>query len=216
MYSGGKDSTLAAKRLENQGYHVYFIHFDNGYMLDTDKPYLTYKYALSDFENLSFPYEFHSISIQKSFHQFFRDWKDQYGDHLEDGSLDSEIRCLACRVAMYKAALEIAIDYGFSFIAEGARTCQKFLIEQPIMIQRFKKLASMYGIEILYPVLDLEDGKEEIKELLKYGLSSKSWESKCLLGREAKEKTKEDENIILDYYESHIKPKIYVKKNSSH
>ena len=214
MYSGGKDSTLAAMRLKNLGYHVYFIHFDNGYMLDTDKPYLTYKYALSDFENFSFPYEFHSISIKNLFSNFFYEWKKEHGENLENGNIDSEIRCLACRSAMYKVTLDIARNYGFSLIAEGARICQKFLIEQPIMIKRFKELASQYGIEVLYPVFDLIDDKEEIGELLKYGLSSKTWESKCLLGREAKEKTNEDEELILNYYESHIKPKIYVKKNS--
>ena len=142
------------------------------------------------------------------------EWKKEHGENLENGNIDSEIRCLACRSAMYKVTLDIARNYGFSLIAEGARICQKFLIEQPIMIKRFKELASQYGIEVLYPVFDLIDDKEEIGELLKYGLSSKTWESKCLLRREAKEKTNEDEELILNYYESHIKPKIYVKKNS--
>ena len=43
LYSGGKDSTLAAIRLYNAGYNVHFIHFDNGHMRDQDKPYLTFQ-----------------------------------------------------------------------------------------------------------------------------------------------------------------------------
>ena len=42
LYSGGKDSTLAAIRLYKAGYNVHFIHFDNGHMLDQNKPYLTF------------------------------------------------------------------------------------------------------------------------------------------------------------------------------
>ena len=48
--------------------------------------------------------------------------------------------------------------------------------------------------------------EEEIKELLENGFSSKGWESKCLLGRKAKDKNLEDEQTILNYFDDVIKP----------
>ena len=56
LYSGGKDSTLAAFRLYNAGYNVHFIHFDNGYMRDKDKPYLTFKETFSKEKDYYFDY----------------------------------------------------------------------------------------------------------------------------------------------------------------
>ena len=44
------------------------------------------------------------------------------------------------------------------------------------------------------------------KEIIEAGFSSKSWESKCLLGRRAMDKTLLDETIILEYFDSFIKP----------
>ena len=62
------------------------------------------------------------------------------------------------------------------------------------------------GIKLLFPVIDLEDDIKEQQELIKNGFSSKSWESKCLLGRRAMDKTLLDETIILEYFDSFIKP----------
>lgn len=211
LYSAGKDSTLAAIRLRNAGYNVHFIHFDNGSMLDIDKPYLTFKETFSAYPGYYFEFENHSIKIKEIFEEYFSRWNSENVSDLTDSSLDSEIRCLSCRMAMYTEAIKYAKDHNFKYIAEGARISQKFMIEQPPMIELLKKLTSIYGIKILYPVLDLEDDFEEKEELIKNGFSSKSWESKCLLGRKAKEKTKEDEKIIISYYEDNIKPKVMKK-----
>lgn len=211
LYSGGKDSTLAAIRLKNDGYNVHFIHFDNGAMLDTDKPYLTFKNTFADHKGYYFDYQNHSVNIERSFKDYFNCWKEEHGNVLKDETLDSEVRCLSCRLAMYTEAIKYAKEHGFKYIAEGARISQKFMIEQPLMIEQLQNLATNYGIEVLYPVLDLEDDFLEKEELIENGFSSRSWESKCLLGRRAKEKNDEDEKIIIDYYEEKIKPKVFKK-----
>ena len=56
LYSGGKDSTLAAYRLYNAGYNVHFIHFNNGYMCDEDKPYLTFQETFDKEKDFYFDY----------------------------------------------------------------------------------------------------------------------------------------------------------------
>ncbi len=206
LYSGGKDSALSAIRLRNLGYHVYFFHFDNGHMLDQNKPYLTFKNTFNPYDGYHFEYQNRAIDISDFFDDYFENWKDQYGNVLENGTLSSEIRCLSCRMAMYTKVFEYALEHKFKYVAEGARISQKFMIEQQPMIDKFKELASFYGIELLYPVLNLEDDEEEIKELLENGFSSKGWESKCLLGRKAKDKNLEDEQTILNYFDDVIKP----------
>lgn len=204
MYSGGKDSTLSAFRLYNAGYNIHFIHFNNGHMKDTDKPYLTFKKSFEDKDGFYFNYEFSNVNIKKEFEEYFSNWNNsQY-----DSSLTSEIRCLSCRMAMYTKAIMIAKEYGFKYIAEGARISQKFMLEQQPMINRLKDLASIYGIKLIFPVLYLSDNQKEIEELINNGHSSKTWESKCLIGSPAKEKTREDERIILEYFETKIKPQI--------
>ncbi len=110
-------------------------------------------------------------------------------------------------MAMYTKAFEIAKGGNYKVMAEGARISQGFMLEQRPMIERIKELASEFGIQMLFPVLELEPGQEK-KELIKAGFSSKSWESKCLLGRTAMEKSAEDEEQILEYYDNILKPKI--------
>lgn len=205
MYSGGKDSTLSAIRLVKMGYNVYFIHFDNGHMLDSDKPYLTWKKAFFEKDGYYFPYKYSCVSIQKDFNLFFGKWMCEHNDE-RDKAKTSEIRCLSCRSAMYLKAIEIARSEEFKFIADGARISQKFMLEQIPMTIRYRNLAKTFGIEVLYPVLDLVDDNVEKQEIITAGFSSKTWESKCLLGEPAMDKTLADEKEILEYYDKIIKP----------
>ena len=50
--------------------------------------------------------------------------------------------------------------------------------------------------------------QKEIEELLSNGHSSKTWESKCLIGKPPKDKTSDDERIIVDYYDSILEPAV--------
>ena len=208
LYSGGKDSTLAAIRLYNAGYNIHFIHFDNGHMLDQDKPYLTFQETFNKEQEYYFDYELSSVDIKQIFEEYFNNISS---DMTNDPTLLSEIRCLSCRMAMYTKAIQIAKERGYKFIAEGARISQKFMLEQLPITNRLKDLASSQGIKLLFPVLYVDDDQKEIEELLAHGHSSKTWESKCLIGRPAKDKTNEDEILIVDYYDTVLEPAIQKK-----
>ena len=205
LYSGGKDSTLAAIKLYNAGYNVHFIHFDNGHMRDQDKPYLTFIETFDKEKEYYFDYELSNVDIKSLFEEYFDDWSTNL---TNDEALISEIRCLSCRMAMYTKAIQIARERGYKYIAEGARISQKFMLEQLPITTRLKELAASQGIKLLLPVLYVDDDQKEIEELLANGHSSKTWESKCLIGRPAKDKTAEDEKIIVDYYDSILEPAI--------
>lgn len=207
LYSGGKDSTLSAIRLHNAGYNVHFIHFDNGHMKDQDKPYLTYRKTFSPEDGYYFSYLHKNCDIKCLFNCLF----SNYNSFKDNSELTSEIRCLSCRMAMYIEAIRIAKKEGFKYLAEGARTSQKFMLEQRPILKRVKDIASSYGIELLLPVLDLSDDQEEINELIANGYSSKTWESKCLIGKPAKDKTIEDEEKIISFFDETIKP-VMLKK----
>ena len=71
LYSGGKDSTLAAIKLYNAGYNVHFVHFDNGYMRDQDKPYLTFQETFNKEKVYYFDYELSSVDIKTLFEEYF-------------------------------------------------------------------------------------------------------------------------------------------------
>ena len=208
LYSGGKDSTLSAIRLYNAGYNVHFIHFDNGYMKDQDKPYLTFMETFDKEKDYYFDYELSSVDVKKIFDEYFSYFSTNLSNDL---SLASEIRCLSCRMAMYTKAIQIAKERGYKYIAEGARISQKFMLEQLPIITRLKELAASNGIKLLFPVLYVDDDQKEIEEILDNGYSSKSWESKCLIGTPAKDKKEEDEEIIIDYYDSVLEPAVKKK-----
>lgn len=208
MYSGGKDSTLAAIRLYNSGYNVHFLHFDNGYMRDKDKPYLTFQETFNKKDGYYFDYALSEVDISNLFTEYFGNWPSNIS---EDPFLLSEIRCLSCRMAMYTKAIQIAKERGYKYIAEGARISQKFMLEQLPIITRLKELAASHEITLLFPVLYVDDDQQEIEELLSNGYSSKTWESKCLIGKPAKEKTPEDERVIVNYYDSVLEPAIQKK-----
>ena len=182
LYSGGRDSTLAAIRLYNAGYNVHFIHFNNGYMCDCDKPYLTFQEIFNKEIDYYFDYELSNVDVKGLFEEYFNNWSIGV---TNDSTLDSEIRCLSCRMAMYTKVIQIAKEKGYKYIAEGARIRQKFMLEQLPIITRLKELTASQGIKLLFPVLYVDDDQKEIEELLANGYSSKTWESKCLIGKPA-------------------------------
>ena len=208
LYSGGKDSTLAAIRLYKAGYNVHFIHFDNGHMCDQDKPYLTFLETFNRENDFYFDYALSNVNIKDLFEEYYKEWSLKISN---DKELDSEIRCLSCRMAMYTKAIEIAKELGYKYIAEGARISQKFMLEQLPITERLKDLASSHGIKLLLPVLHVDDDQKLINELLENGHSSKTWESKCLIGKPAKDKTPEDEEKIINYYDTIIESNIQKK-----
>lgn len=208
LYSGGKDSTLAAIRLYNAGYNVHFLHFDNGHMRDQDKPYLTFQELFNKDKEFYFDYEFSAVDIKSLFEEYFSEFTS---NQSTDKDLLSEIRCLSCRMAMYTKAIQLANERGYKYIADGARISQKFMLEQLPITTRLKELAATYGIKLLFPVLYVDDDQKEIEEMLANGYSSKTWESKCLIGEPAKDKTPEDERLVIEHYDKILQPIVQKK-----
>ncbi len=237
LYSGGKDSMLSALRLHNDGYNVFFIHFDNGYMRDTDFPFIrgvttfnnqyisvssflqcqnTYDISIQvkmpNYEKTAeycFSEMFKNVNISKHFTTLCNRIGLKLDGNLEGGSIFSELRCLCCRTAMYIEIIKIAKKLGFEYIGDGARESQDFFIEQEEMLNRYRKIANIHGIELLLPVWKVTDDKAVIQELVDGGLPAKAAEAKCLIGRPAMKKSEEDKKKILNIFDKKILPYVF-------
>ena len=83
---------------------------------------------------------------------------------------------------MYVEAIAYCKNHNIGYISEGARRTQKFFVELPEMIQRYKQLVENNGIELLLPVYALESDWERKLALADRGYIPKTFEPQCWLG----------------------------------
>lgn len=206
MYSGGLDSFLSCIRLVNQGYKVYLLHFDNGSSIGTENIQIGAERLQKMYKD---NVEFLGIASTAAKFIYYRELVnienlnalELYEKH---GKISiSQYRCLLCRMAMYTYAISLAKKMNIKYIAEGARKSQLFAIEQQKLINEFKNLCNKYEIELLTPVIDLEDDYQKENELLDNGFLPIANEGKCLLGYQMdRELTKEEIEDIKKFYAS--------------
>ena len=197
MYSGGLDSLLSTIRLVNLGYKVNLIHFDNGCSIGTENVYRGVQKLIERFGTDKIKY-LGVVSIISTIRAFKKienlkltEIISKYGDVTL-----SQYQCLVCRSAMYANALLYAKKYGFTEIAEGARRCQKFVVEHPQMILNYREFLQNFDIKLLTPVYNLENELEKENEILLSNVPLIAYEGKCLLGYPLCESNPIDEEIV--------------------
>ncbi|MDF1642898.1 MAG: hypothetical protein P1U80_01775 [Pseudomonadales bacterium] len=117
LISGGLDSLLAARVIQNQGIHVEGINFYTGFCVEghthairkKDKAKPKRNNALWSAEQLSM--KLHIIDISEEYKDIVINPKHGYGAHLNP--------CLDCKIFMVQKALDWANDNGFDFIITG-------------------------------------------------------------------------------------------------
>ncbi len=184
LYSGGKDSLLSAILLIEKGYEVYLVHYDNSLEIGQNN-------VKNGFKRLEKKYGSNKVKfvgIKKTdaiFRELIKEFYNTKFKNIYDkfGNISvSEFNCLACRLSMYIESIILCKKLNIHFVADGARTSQKFAIEQPQMLDLFTSLFKKYNIDIIYPVKDLTDDFQEKNDLLIRGIIPKVSESQCLLG----------------------------------
>lgn len=184
MYSGGRDSTLAACRLAEQGYFVYLVNFSQGAVLHGKNAAHGAERLMNLYgkDHIEFLGNKHIAGIWRDF--IFPVYNKKPSEILNEfGELTiSQFNCLACRSAMYVWCVIKAKKENIRFIAEGARADQGFCVQMPGIIQRYKNLLAEYGMELLTPVYDLNDDWERKNQLLARGFVPKTLEPQCLIG----------------------------------
>lgn len=211
LYSGGLDSVLSACRLVCSGYKVHLIHFDNGSSIGSERVLEGAKHLEETFgEKIDYLGVIPIIGTVNRFKKIENQKFSQIAKEFGNLSI-SQYQCLLCRSAMYYNALGIALENGYSFIAEGARISQKFAIEQTPMINEYRALLNNYGIELLTPVIELDDDYQRTLEISYYGLPICAYEAKCFLGYPIDEENPVSDEVVSDtveFFRKFILPEI--------
>lgn len=211
FFSGGRDSMLAACRLIRQGYYVSMISFDNGSEVGIDNIGETAKRIINRYGSNCCRYlgSYYMGDIKKSL-QYYFDNTSFKKIYEELGSIDfNQVQCMACRSAMYMAGIILCKIYGIDIIAEGARKCQLFAIEQPKMIEEYRILLERYKIKLELPVYELESDWQRRLELQDNGFLPKTLESVCTIGLPMSGPLSEDDINMHTYaYQKKILPSI--------
>lgn len=213
MLSGGRDSFLSACRLlEDKKNTVIMVTFDNGCMLQSENAGLSAERIIQKYgkERASYLGVYKIYAVIRDFFWPYMNMKPVDQKHAFYGLTPSQFQCLICRTSMYIYSIWIAKRERASYIAEGAREDQKFVIELPGMAKkRYRELVENVGIELLLPVYDLKSDWERDNELMRYGYICKTMEPKCLVGVPIENSI--DESVIKgvhQYYDQIILPKI--------
>lgn len=211
MYSGGLDSFLSACRLVQAGYQVLLIHFDNGSIIGTE--YIE-KGANVLKERFGKRIEYLGIVSTAGVNMRLKKIENQKLSTIAmnfGNTTLSQYQCLICRSAMYYYAAAICLEKGIHYVAEGARKSQKFAIEQTPILEEYYNFLKQYDLELLLPVIDLEDDVEKILEINEWGYPAIPYESKCLLGYHLEDEYPVDDEIIegtLNIFKSIIRPEL--------
>lgn len=184
LFSGGRDSFLAACKLIEEGYKTYMITFENGAGVKAKNAEHGANRIIKRYgkENVNFLGVRNISGIWRYFIFPYYNLRPseiitQYGELPV-----SQFHCLSCRSAMYIWSIIKANQMNIKYIADGARQDQGFAIELPNMIHHFKKMFSEYSLELLLPVYELDDDWKRKNLLLIRGFVPKTLEPQCLLG----------------------------------
>jgi tRNA U34 2-thiouridine synthase MnmA/TrmU len=164
LFSGGRDSTLAAVRLGNQYRRIVLVTITTGHMVGIDRV----RNRLSELGRFMSGND--TIWLQVSVAPAFA---RQFGLGHQS--------CLACHHLHVAAAVKIAEEYSARRIALGYTAYQSNWIEQtPYAISQLTQALQTANMQLLLPVLDINSKDQAKTELRKLGLTDAALEQKCL------------------------------------
>jgi len=162
LFSGGRDSTLAAIRLARL--------FERIVLVTVKSPYMTgLRNLQSRLEELK-----RVLAVQC-------EWMLVPEKRLLPYQVSGkDLGCIGCHFSYFASAYSIARQLGSDSIACGFVEYQNSWVEQtPYSVARLRDLMSQYRIKLLLPVADLRSKAEVQTELATYGVTQDSLELKC-------------------------------------
>lgn len=184
LFSGGKDSLLTTLLLLERGFKVFLVTYENGCGLNSKSAIMTAKRLVKK-------YGVDKVEILgvKNISPIWRGFLFEYYKLLPSEILKkygeisiSQFNCLSCRLSMYIVSIIICKKMGFSYVADGARRDQLFVIEQESFLLEFIKLFKKYDINLLFPLKDFNDDFDLKNQILIRGIVPKTYEPQCLIG----------------------------------
>lgn len=211
MFSGGRDSFLSACYLIEHGHRVHMITFNNGCMSGENSVADVARRVIEKYgESRATFVGIHSVAanlykLQKDYlYKQIKDTSDKY-----PALRPAQLPCLACHTAMYLESIAYCKTHKIRYLAEGARESQKFFVELPEMVERYRELTSKNGIDLLLPVYDLVSDWDRKLELADRGFIPKTLEPQCWIGCPlGEELSREEIDSLAAFYDASMRPNL--------
>lgn len=213
LFSGGKDSFVAACRELTAGNRVLLISFNNSAVLGE-------KNILHGVARLQRKFGENRISYAGCYNTgaIIQNLKQKWADlsWIELGTdyphlTNAQMTCLHCQTAMWISAIAYARTKGISVIAAGYKQSDPFCTGFGVYHKQIQSLAYENYCKIRFPVLDDSewiDSPEGIKrdyEMARYGFIPAVYEPKCMLGRPVPPMSSEMKQDMDNYFERNLK-----------
>ena len=163
MFSGGRDSTLAALRLHEQGYTITLATVKSNHLFGINQV----RQRLRELRTI-IPTDTQWMTIRQP-------------EELRTDTSFYEMTCLPCHHAYVVVSVALAHYLGTRYLAFGYAGYQNTWPEQtPLATSRLRSVLAQHGIELLLPVYDLLSREQVETVLSSYGVAPQSLEQKCL------------------------------------
>ena len=163
MFSGGRDSTLAALRLHDQGYGLTLVTVCSSHLFGID----AVRCRLREVRKI-LPADTQWLRIRQP-------------EELQTDTSFYEMTCLPCHHSYVVVAVAVTMFLGVKILAFGYAGYQSTWPEQtPMAIMRLRRALHRQRIRLLLPVYDLPSRQEAEEELERYRISRNSLEQKCI------------------------------------
>jgi tRNA-specific 2-thiouridylase len=132
LYSGGLDSMLAVRVMQNQGINVIVLNFNTGFFFGAyDKKGDTYIYKAKT------PYEITVVDISKEFFEMIKNPVHGFGRHMNP--------CIDCKIFMLRKAKELMPEYDAGFVITGEVLGQRPMTQNMKSLRTIEKESGMEG-----------------------------------------------------------------------
>lgn len=213
LFSGGKDSFIAACREIAVGNRVLLISFNNSAVIGE-------KNILHGVARLQKKYEAEQVSYAGCYNtgaiiqKLNAKWANL--PWIELGTnyphlTNAQMTCLHCQTAMWVSAIAYARAKGISVIATGYKQSDQFCTGFNAYHKQIQGLAHKNGCQVRFPVLDDSEwvnspgGIERDYEMEQYCFVPSVYEPKCMLGRPVPPMSPEMKKDMEAYFEQNLK-----------
>jgi hypothetical protein len=163
MFSGGRDSTLAAMRLHASGAPVTLVTVTSTHLVGIESVHRRL------------------IELSRHLSANTRWLQIRQPEKLRTDTSFYEQTCLPCHHAYVVASGVLASSFGARRLAFGYVGYQMHWPEQtPLAVERLGAVLARYDIKLELPVYDIASRAAAVAELERFGLSPSSLEQKCL------------------------------------
>lgn len=192
MFSGGRDSSLAACLLAQAGYLVHLLTTSAGASFGEELVEYRVAEIRSAMPKKEFPWTrvstpglFRSVALANIEEDFAR-WK-------------TNLVLLGSQMASLTEGIVTCINQGYKLLATGyVKYEQDYMEQSPEAVEKMREFCGEFGIELLTPVYDYTSADHVKYALLNFGVSTKSLESVSLFGDTFSEAEPESISAYID------------------